>query len=101
MPISLATKRLLLILSENSIESAWVEDEVKKAFAEERGQKKKILFPVRLDDSVMDSHKSWATKIRENRHIGDFRQWKNHDSYQESFNRLLRDLKTDEIQGVE
>ncbi len=78
-----------------------MEDEVKKAFAEERGQKKKILFPVRLDDSVMDSHKPWATKVRENRHIGDFRQWKNHDSYQESFNRLLRDLKTDETQGVE
>ena len=91
--------KLLLILSENSIESTWVEDEVKKAFAEERDQKKKILFPVRLDDSVMDSHKPWATKIRENRHIGDFRQWKNHDSYQGSFNRLLRDLKADEMQS--
>jgi len=44
----------------------------------------------------MDSHKPWATKIRESRHIGEFRQWKNHDTYQESFNRLLRDLKAEE-----
>ena len=29
----------------------------------------------------------------ENRHIGDFRAWKDHDSYQRAFERLLRDLK--------
>jgi hypothetical protein len=27
------------------------------------------------------------------RHIGDFRRWKDHDAYQKSFARLLRDLK--------
>ena len=28
-------------------------------------------------------------------HIGDFRQWKDHDAYQKAFQRLLRDLKAD------
>jgi hypothetical protein len=30
--------------------------------------------------------------VRLDRHIGDFRQWKDHDAYQESFKRVLRDL---------
>ena len=43
-------EKVLIILSQHSIRSAWVEDEVKKAFAEERRRKAKILFPVRIDD---------------------------------------------------
>jgi hypothetical protein len=27
------------------------------------------------------------------RHIGDFSRWKDHDTYQKAFERLLRDLK--------
>jgi hypothetical protein len=27
------------------------------------------------------------------RHVGDFTRWKEHDSYQKAFERLLRDLK--------
>jgi hypothetical protein len=36
--------KLLLILSKNSIKSDWVEDEVQKAFAEERDRKELVLF---------------------------------------------------------
>ena len=36
---------MLLILSENAITSDWVEDEVSKAFAEERDRKQIMLFP--------------------------------------------------------
>ncbi len=31
--------------------------------------------------------------IKRTRHIGDFRNWKEHDAYQESLQRLLRDLR--------
>ena len=34
-----------------------------------------------------------AASLRRARHIGDFRAWKDHDLYQKSFERLLRDLK--------
>jgi hypothetical protein len=44
----------------------------------------------------MGAEKGWAGHIRRTRHIGDFRPWKNHDAYQEAFQRLLRDLKTDQ-----
>jgi hypothetical protein len=83
--------KVLLILSKNSIASDWVEDEVNKAFAEERGRKRLILFPVRIDDSVMASSEPWAGKLRD-RNIGDFRRWKDHDAYQKNLERLLRDL---------
>ena len=84
--------KLLLILSQNSIESDWVEDEVQKAFAEERDRKKLVLFPVRIDDAVMETPEPWARKLRDQRNVGDFRRWKDHDAYKQSFDRVVRDL---------
>jgi hypothetical protein len=85
--------KVLLILSEHSIKSGWVEDEVSKAFAEERKRSQTVLFPVRLDEAVMDTNEAWTVKLRDQRHIGDFCRWKDHDSYRKSFDRVLRDLK--------
>ena len=84
--------KLLLILSKNSIESDWVEDEVQKAFAEERHRKELVLFPVRIDDAVMETPEPWARKLRDQRNVGDFRRWKDHDAYTQSFERVVRDL---------
>jgi hypothetical protein len=41
----------------------------------------------------METDQAWAASLRRTRHIGDFRAWKDHDQYQKSFDRLLRDLK--------
>jgi len=87
--------KLLLILSSTAIESEWVEDEVTKAFAEERDRKRTVVFPIRIDDAVLDTEKAWAVKLRNNRHIGDFSHWKKHNSFKDSCDRLLRDLKRD------
>jgi uncharacterized protein YjbI with pentapeptide repeats len=88
--------KLLLILSEHSIASDWVEHEVESALEEERQRGRAILFPVRIDNTVMESNKAWAALIRRTRHIGDFTRWKEHDSYQKAFDRLLRDLKAED-----
>ena len=40
--------KVVLVLSEHSIESDWVEDEVKTAFEEERKRKQIVLFPLQL-----------------------------------------------------
>jgi len=85
--------KLLLVLSKNSVMSPWVGAEVEAAFEKERKQKRSVLFPIRLDDSVMDTEEAWAAGIRRTRHIGDFRNWKDHDEYQRAFERLMRDLK--------
>jgi hypothetical protein len=43
----------------------------------------------------MHSAVGWAAAIRRQRHIGDFRQWEDPNTYQQALQRLLRDLKAD------
>jgi uncharacterized protein YjbI with pentapeptide repeats len=55
--------KVLLILSEHSIKSDWVEDEVTAGFEEERKRGQIVLFPVRLDETVMKTNEAWAAKL--------------------------------------
>jgi hypothetical protein len=48
-------------------------------------------------DAVMDSSRACGADIRRTRHIGDFRNWNDHDSFQKPLDRLLRDLKSQEF----
>jgi hypothetical protein len=50
-----------------------------------------VLFPIRLDDVVMDTNEAWAAKLRA-RNIADFRRWTNHNVYKASLERVIRDL---------
>ena len=52
--------KLLIILSEESVQSTWVENEVESAFekednAKKRGEDRIVLFPIRLDSAVEDT----------------------------------------------
>ena len=85
--------KLLVVLSEHSVKSSWVEFEVEAAFAKESSKNALMLFPIRLDDAVKESPSSWAAHIRRTRNIGNFSNWKQHDDYQKALNRLVRDLK--------
>ena len=66
---------MLLVLSQAAVDIDGVEDEVSKAYAEERERKTLVLFPIRIDDSVMTTNEPWARKLRDQRHIGDFLRW--------------------------
>ncbi|HEY0605250.1 MAG TPA: toll/interleukin-1 receptor domain-containing protein [Herpetosiphonaceae bacterium] len=92
--------KLLIILSEASVQSRWVEFEVSTALHREVEQGRTMFFPIRLDDTVLSTPGGWAAQLRA-RHIGDFRAWKDHDSYQAAFSRLLRDLTAKERLGIE
>jgi hypothetical protein len=85
--------KLLVVLSLHSVESEWVEREVVAALEKERQQHKVVLFPITLDGAFRHAFAPWAADLRRQRHIGDFSQWKDHDSYQKSLKRLLRDLQ--------
>ncbi len=96
--------RLLLLLSEASMNSEWVKTEIAKARARETREKRRMLFPVSLVDfeAVLqwecfdaDTGKDSAREIREY-YIPDFSKWKDHDCYQRSFERLIKDLKAEE-----
>lgn len=85
--------KLVLVLSEPSVYSQWVQAEVERALHKEYDKKQEVLFPLRLDETVMQAPQTWASAIRKTRHIGDFTHWKDHDAYQSAFQRLLRDLQ--------
>jgi len=87
--------KVLLILFEGAIASDWVEGEVTRALDEERTRKQVVLFPVRLDDAVLQTSEGWARLLRGQRNIGDFTRWKKHDKYQKGFDRLMRDLRVE------
>jgi hypothetical protein len=95
--------RLLLILSDNSMISEWVNTELANARQREIREKRRMLFPISLVpyDRIKewkafdaDTGKDSAREIREY-FIPDFSSWKDHDSYQKAFQRLLRDLKAE------
>jgi hypothetical protein len=93
--------KLLLILSPSSMKSEWVQAEIAKARKREMRDLRRVLFPIRLapfetlrdwECFDADTGKDSAREIREY-FIPDFSNWKNHDSYQEAFQTLIRDLK--------
>jgi hypothetical protein len=59
----------------------------------EQREKKNLLFPITLDEAVTNASEASAASIRRQRHMGNFRAWKDHDGYVVGFERLLRDLK--------
>jgi hypothetical protein len=93
--------KLLLVLSENSLNSEWVLTEIRRCRKAEKREDKRKLFPIRLVNMGTihewecidaDSGKDLAVEVREF-FIPDFSTWKDHDSYKKAFDRLMRDLK--------
>ena len=92
--------RLLLILSQASINSEWVKTEIAKARQREIREQRRMLFPLRLTDYEIlrswecfdaDTGKDSARELREY-FIPDFSNWKEHDSYRQALERLITDL---------
>jgi uncharacterized protein YjbI with pentapeptide repeats len=87
--------KVVLVCSENSLQSAPVLRELERALQREDAEKKNVLFPIRLDDYVFDGwqHERKADVVK--KVIGDFTHWKDPDAYAKGFARLLHDLKAD------
>jgi TIR domain len=92
--------RLLLILSDNSIQSPWVKTEIMKARKRELLEKGRVLFPLRLVDFERllawecfdaDTGTDHAAEIRAY-FIPNFSNWKQPDAYNKEFGKLLRNL---------
>jgi len=83
------------VLSQHSVASQWVEQEVETALEKERKEGRTVLFPIRLDEAVSEVEGGWPTLIRNTRHIGDFTRWERFDDYQKALARLLHDLEAE------
>ncbi|MFN2166705.1 MAG: TIR domain-containing protein, partial [Anaerolineae bacterium] len=97
-------EKLLLVLSEHSMNSEWVKTEIYHARQQEIESGQRKLFPISLVpyETVRqwrafdaDVGKDMAREVREY-FIPDFSNWKDHDGYQKAFDRLLRDLKQED-----
>lgn len=78
--------------------------EIRRARKVEREENRRKLFPIRLVDFDAiqkwecfdaDSGKDLAVEMREY-FIPDFSNWKDHDAFETTFDKLLRDLKAQE-----
>jgi TIR domain/Pentapeptide repeats (9 copies) len=85
--------KLIIIISSKALSSQWVEDEVFKAYAEERRRKARVLVPIRLDNKVMTTNEAWALKLRDQRNIGDFIDWRKARGYRKALDRLISALR--------
>ncbi len=93
--------RLLLVLSEHSIDSQWVRDEIRRARKAEVMQGRRKLFPIALvpfeslsvwESFYADLAEDLAEEVREY-YVPDFSNWKDSDFFEAAFDKLLRDVK--------
>ncbi|NOT01070.1 MAG: toll/interleukin-1 receptor domain-containing protein [Phycisphaerales bacterium] len=94
--------RLLLVLSEYSMNSEWVIREIKKARKKEKETGKDVLFPIALVPYAKiqawecldhDTGEDLAQKIREFHIPTNFSKWKTEDEFEKAFAALMRDLR--------
>ena len=84
---------MLLILSEHSVQSDWVQHEARLARKLEIETKRDVLCPVALDGGWKDC--DWPERLREQimeYNILDFSGWRNGDNFRRMFKRLLDGL---------
>ncbi len=96
--------KLLLVLSDSSIKSAWVDHELYTAFHREKTEKRQVLFPIRLvpfetlrqwQAFDADTGRDLAREIREY-FIPDFTEWRSEDTFDAAFSQLLDSLRRSE-----
>jgi hypothetical protein len=86
--------RVLLVLSESSLSSDWVEREVRTARALEKETGRDVLFPVALDDSWKDNRETKrATEEITEYSILDFAAWKDNGKFEDMFRKLINGLE--------
>jgi hypothetical protein len=84
---------VLLILSEHSTNSDWVEHEARKAREKEKQTGKDAMCPIALDDSWKTC--SWPATLREqilDYNILDFSNWQDTPTFQKQFSKLVEGL---------
>jgi len=85
---------VLLVLSEHSLSSDWVEHEVRMARELEKEMERDVLCPVALDDSWKDGR--WPKRVMEQimeYNILDFSAWKDDNKFEGMFRKLIDGLE--------
>ena len=91
--------KLIVILSENSLRSRPVVEEIERALNKEdqlytEGKDDEVLFPITLDGAIF----AWDHPLKDrvlNKYVGDFSEWEDSEKYGKAFDHLVRSLKPD------
>lgn len=100
-----STEKTILLCSEASLKSWWVDQEIATSFEIERTMQKADphdfrLIPINLDGFLFDEKCTSETTVTggklsqiKQRYVPDFTAWKDHDSFTAAYDILLRALK--------
>lgn len=92
--------KLVVLCSEDSLKSMPVIREIERALQREdalyrKGEEPEVLFPIRLDGYIFNGWEHARKADVLTKTVGDFTNWKDHEKYQSSFDRLLKSLRPD------
>ena len=84
---------VVIVLSEHSVESAWVEKELEDALKKEKAEKRHVLCPVALDDAWRGKTDDVLWRQLFKKSVLDFAKWEDEANFEAQFARLLKGLK--------
>ena len=97
---------VMLVLSESSVNSDWVEHELALALEKERKEERDVLLPIALDESwkakavvktAIEADPDWRPVKK--RHVLDFSEWEDDVAFDAAFGKLLRGMKKNYPRG--
>ncbi len=94
--------KLILVCSENSLNSWWVEKELEKVYEKERemqkerGKKFRLVIPIRIDNQIFECKEGILTTVR-NSVIGDFTQWQDDMAFGKAVKELVDALNANRL----
>ena len=85
---------VLLVLSEASVKSDWVEHELRVARKKEKYEKCDVLCPVALDKAWKDkmSEVLWE-QVLTTKHVLDFSKWETNAQFEPQLQKLVKGLR--------
>lgn len=89
--------KFIIVCSESSLKSWWVEMELERAYEKERqmqkerGKKFRLVIPIRIDDHIFSYHGGVFDTLKSSI-IGDFTRWQDEAEFQKSLNLLFTAL---------
>ncbi|MBV6441247.1 MAG: hypothetical protein EPGJADBJ_02928 [Saprospiraceae bacterium] len=92
--------KTILVCSEDSLNSWWVDQELELVFEKERnlqkeaGEKIGLLIPIRIDDHI-DTWTNGKRMTIKQRVIGDFRNWQDDAAFEKALDDLIHALNAD------
>jgi hypothetical protein len=87
--------RMLLVCSEVSLTRDWVKYEIEGAIAQEEKRGSRVIFPIMIDDALLEWDHPHATRIR-GVLAADFRQATEGKAFEEQLPKLLKALGYDD-----